>query len=135
MASPDVEGQLVNGWFEAEESNRRHYRWGSGRAALIMALADPVSRARISYRLPPVDSGVELTISSLDQGRKIWSTTLAWRDAEWHEDSFPLELIPGRYVALFEAATPWSNPGQVDGSLWPESRSLGFALSSLWFDA
>jgi GT2 family glycosyltransferase len=135
MASYMVENQLVNGWFEPEESLGRLYRWGAERAALVVQLTESVRRARITYRLPPIDSGVKLTISSLDAAQEVSSTRIEWRDADWHEDSFPVQLAPGKYMIRFEAEIPWSNPGQTDPSLWAENRSLGFALSSLSFDA
>ena len=44
-----------------------------------------------------------------------------------------VRLAAGDYVVAFDAADPWSNPGQRDPEFWAENRTLGFALSSLTF--
>jgi hypothetical protein len=133
MASPDVEGQLVSGWYEAEHGADRTYRWATGHAAVVVRLAERASSARLSYRLPPVASSVNVTMCPLGQLAPAWSTRIAWHDAEWHEDSLPLELGAGDYLVSFGAEAAWSNPAQRDPALWAENRSLGFALSSVSF--
>ena len=40
MASPDVDEQLVSGWFEAEQSAARTYRWATGHAAALVRLPE-----------------------------------------------------------------------------------------------
>jgi GT2 family glycosyltransferase len=134
MASPAVEEQLVSGWFEPEQSDGRSYRWASGYAAAVVCVDANTGSASLSYRLPPVSSGVKVTVCPVDQQTPVWSAGIAWQDGDWHEDSLPLQLSPGDYVVSFEAEEAWSNPGQRDPGLWAENRSLGFALSSLSFD-
>jgi GT2 family glycosyltransferase len=134
MASPAIEEQLVSGWFEAEQSADRSYRWASKHAAAVVRLPKGASGARLSYCLPPAPiGGLKITVCPLDQGRPVWSTSVAWHDANWHDDSFPLRLAAGDYVVSFESEAAWSNPGRQDPAFWAENRSLGFALSSLSF--
>lgn len=133
MASPTVEEQLVNGWFEPEQSDGRSYRWASGSAAAVVRVAEDAASVSLSYRLPPVASGVTVIARPLDERAPAWSAGFSWQDTDWHEESFPLRLPAGRYLLTFEAQAAWSNPGQADPTLWPENRSLGFALSSLSF--
>lgn len=133
MSSQAVEEQLVSGWFEPEQSEGRSYRWASRQAAAVVRVADDATSVSVSYRLPPVASGVTVTARPLDEQAPVWSTGIAWQDTDWHEESFPLQLPTGRYLLTFEAQAAWSNPGQADPTLWPENRSLGFALSSLSF--
>jgi N-acetylglucosaminyl-diphospho-decaprenol L-rhamnosyltransferase len=134
MASQAVEEQLVCGWFEAEQSPDRSYRWAGGHAEAVLRLAHEVSSARLSYRLPPVPSGgLTVTVNPLDQQVPAWSTHIAWADPDWHEDIFPLRLLAGDYAVSFDVEAAWSNPGQRDPALWAENRSLGFALSAMSF--
>jgi hypothetical protein len=134
MAFPAVEDQLVSGWFEPEQSDDLSYRWASAHAAAVVNISRGAGCAHIIYRLPPVPSDVSLSVRPIDQQAPTWSTRIAWRDAEWHRDSFPLRLPGGEYLLTVDAETPWSNPGQRDPSLWAENRSLGFALSSVSFE-
>ncbi len=135
MASPTVEEQLVSGWFEAEESAGRSYRWATGHAAVVVRLRDRAGSARLSYCMPPGPiGGLNIAICPLHERRASWSTRIAWHDQDWHEDSFPLQLPAGDYLVSFDADAAWSNPKRQDPSLWPENRSLGFALSSLSFE-
>jgi GT2 family glycosyltransferase len=133
MASATVEAQLVSGWFEPEQSEGRSYRWASGHAAAVVRLEANAGSASLSYRLPPVASGVNMTMRPLEQDTPVWSAGIAGRDSDWQEESFELQLPAGDYLVTFEAEAPWSNPRQADPELWPENRSLGFALSSLSF--
>jgi len=57
MAAPAVEEQLVSGWFEAEQSPDRSYRWAGGQAAAVVHIAESASSARMSYCLPPGSIG------------------------------------------------------------------------------
>ena len=135
MASAAVEEQLVSGWFEAEGSAERGYRWAGGHAAAVVHLADRASGARLSYCLPPASiGGLRLTICALEGGEPVWSTRIPWADADWHEQDFAMELAAGDYLMSFDADATWSNPEGRDPKLWPENRSLGFALSSLSFE-
>jgi hypothetical protein len=90
----------------------------------------------ISYCLPPASTGgLKVTVLDLDERQPVWSTRVAWEDASWHEDIFPLWLGEGEYLIMFDAESTWSNPDQLDPAFSPENRSLGFALSKLSFDA
>jgi GT2 family glycosyltransferase len=134
MSSPAVESQLVSGWFEAEQSADRSYRWASGKAAAVVRHDRPAHSARLSYRLPPASiGGVRVAIKPLGEDREAFSARLAWRDAEWREEAFSLELDAGEYLVAFDAEEEWSNPDGSDAALSPENRSLGLALSSLTF--
>jgi GT2 family glycosyltransferase len=136
MASATVEEQLVSGWFEAERSAERSYRWAGGHAAAVVRLARRASGARLSYCLPPGSiGGLKLTVCTLAGGEPVWSTRIPWADADWHEQDFAMELAAGDYLVSFDTDATWSNLEGRDPKLWPESRSLGFALSRLSFDA
>jgi GT2 family glycosyltransferase len=135
MASPAVEEQLVSGWFAAEQSAGRCFRWAGEHAAAVVHVAQSASSARLSCCLPPGSTGgLTVTVYPLDERRAVWSTRIAWPEVAWHEDSFPLRLAAGDYLVSFDAEATWSNPGRRDPGLEPENRSLGFALSSLSFD-
>lgn len=134
MGSPAVEEQLVHGWYEPEGSPERAYRWASRSAAAVVRLASPARAASLSYRLPPVSNGaLRVAVSPLGRSSEAFSTRLDRRDADWHEDSFGVELPAGAYLVSFDAEDSWSNPDGRDDALWAENRSLGFALSSLAF--
>jgi hypothetical protein len=135
MASPVVERQLVNGWYEPEQSAGRSYRWATRHAAAVVRLAESSCGARLTYCLPPVASGVDVQMFPLGQQAPVWSKSIVWHDADWHEDSFPLRLAAGDYVVTFDAERAWSNADQRDQAFWPENRALGFAVSSFSFDA
>ena len=112
MALPAVEEQLVSGWFEAERSADRSYRWAAGHAAAVVRLAESASRARVSYCLPPGPiGGLKISVCPLEQPQAVWSTRITWLDADWHDGSFPLRLAAGDYVVYFDAEATWSNPG------------------------
>ena len=101
MASPRVEEQLVSGWFDAEQSDIGTYRWAAGHAAAVVRLPEGASGALLSYRLPPVPSGgLKIELCPLDEQVPAWSTHLAWRDGDWHEERFTLQLPAGDYLAL-----------------------------------
>lgn len=135
MASPAVEEQLVAGWFEPEERPDRRYRWATGRAAAVVRLTEPAIAARVNYCLPPGPIGsLSIELSRLDERRPLWSTRIAWRDADWHEERVALDLVPGDYLVAFEVENTWANPEGSDGEFSAENRQLGFALSSLSFD-
>jgi GT2 family glycosyltransferase len=135
MASSAVEDQLLSGWFEAEESSGRSYRWASAQASVIVRLEEEASSATLSYRFPPGRAGgLSISARELDAAQPVWSTRLEWCEGEWREETLSLRLAPGDYVLAFEAEATWSNPDQRDPALPPEKRSLGFALSSLGFD-
>jgi GT2 family glycosyltransferase len=134
MAGAGVEGQLVNGWYEAEDGPLGRYRWASGRAAAVVRVAEPVRAARLSYRLAPASIGsLHVALTPLDEPGEIWSSRLPWRDDQWHEDTLAAELAPGDYLLSLDTETTWSNPEGLDPMLGPENRSLGVALSLLSF--
>jgi GT2 family glycosyltransferase len=130
MASPDVEEQLLSGWFEAEQSAERSYRWAAARAAAVVRLTEDASSAFLRYRFPPGPSGdVIVSVRPVDSQDVLWSTRLAWQE----EEQLALQLSAGDYVVAFEAEGTWSNPDQGEPRLPPENRALGFAVSSLSF--
>jgi len=134
MSSSAVEEQLVSGWFEAEQSPTRSYRWAAGSAALVVRLAQGAGTVSICYSMPPGPiGGVRVSVRPLGSSEIAWDTRIDWRDGDWHEESFPLRLSAGEHLVTFDADRTWSNRGQQDPSLPPENRSLGFALSSLSF--
>jgi GT2 family glycosyltransferase len=134
MSSLAVEEQLVNGWFEAEVSPARNYRWATGRAAAVVRLAEPARALHLSYRLPPRSiGGLRVALTPLAESDEAFSQALAWHDSDWHEEELAVELAPGGYLVSFQTETTWSNPDGRDSELWGENRSLGFALSSLSF--
>jgi GT2 family glycosyltransferase len=136
MAGAAADEQLVSGWFEPEDGPAGRYRWANGRASAVVRLAEPARSARLSYRLPPGPIGnVRVVLTPLGEGDEAWSTELAWRDGDWHEDAFALELAAGDYLLSFAAEKTWSNPEGRDAGLPPENRSLGLALCSLSFVA
>jgi GT2 family glycosyltransferase len=134
MASRNAEDQLVQGWFEPEQIADRHYRWATRHAAAVVRLAESAGSVRLMYRLPPVPSTVSVALYPLDQRAPVWSTRIAGSDTDWREDSFPLQVAAGDYLASFDTETPWTNPERRDPGLPPENRSLGFGLSRLSFN-
>ena len=132
MASPGVEEQLVSGWFEAEQSEGRSYRWAGSEGRALVRAEELVRRARIAYRMPPgVAGALALTMRPRDGREAAWRAGLPRVEGDgWHEASIELELAPGDYVLSLEAERTWSNREAADGSLWPENRALGFALSA-----
>lgn len=134
MSWQAVEDQLLNGWFEAEQSPDRSYRWASGHAAAIVRLTGDADSARLNYRFPPGRSGdVQIAVRPVDSPEVVWSACLPWREGEWHEETLSLRLGPGDYEVALDAEATWSNPDGRDRDLPPENRSLGLALSSLSF--
>jgi GT2 family glycosyltransferase len=134
MASPEADEQLVCGWFGVEHVDRS-YRWAAGHAAAVVRLPQGARGVRLVYRLPPASiGGLRVSVWPLEQDRELWSTGIAWLDSVWHEDSLPLQLAGGDYVVMFDAEAPWSPEGK-DPTFAGEHRSLGFALSSLVFEA
>jgi GT2 family glycosyltransferase len=134
MASPSVEEQLVTGWFEAEEGPAGSYRWAGRHAAAVVRLSESARNARLVYCLPPASvGGLNVSVAPLSAESPAWSTRIAWRDADWHEEPVSLQLAPGDYLVSFDADETWSNPAGRNPLLWGESRSLGFALSILSF--
>jgi hypothetical protein len=134
MNAPGVEEQLVSGWFEAEQSADRSYRWTGAHAAAVVRLTEGASSASLRCRFPPGRSGgVVVSLRPLGSEETLCSTRLAWLEGEWQTHTLSLRLPAGEYTVAFAAETTWSNPGRLDPALPPESRSLGFAVSSLSF--
>jgi GT2 family glycosyltransferase len=134
MDSPGVEEQLLSGWFEAEQSADRIYRWTSAHAAVIVRLTEEASSASLRCRFPPGPSGgVVVSLRPVGSEETVCSTRLAWQEGEWQTHTLTLHLPVGEYTVAFDAEATWSNPGQRDPALPPENRSLGFAVSSLSF--
>jgi GT2 family glycosyltransferase len=136
MASPEVEEQLVNGWFEAEQAEGGSYRWTAARAeALVRVVERAATRASLTYRFPGRTVG-QAQVSMLPSGARspVWRECIPWRDGNWHVAELALQLPRGDYVVRFEVATTWSNADQRDSEMPPENRSLGMAISSLHLD-
>jgi GT2 family glycosyltransferase len=134
MGSPEVEEQLVRGWFEAEESDGRTYRWASGHAEAVVRLERPAAGARLVYRLPPGPvRGLKLTVADLVEGSEVFTTSVPASDGGWREHDAAFELDAGEYRVSFDAETTWCNRDGRDPSLWAENRSLAMAVSSLTF--
>ena len=132
MASPAVESQLVSGWFESEQSEGRSYRWAGGEGRALVRAQGLVRSARIAYRIPPgLAAELVLEMRPSDGLEGHWGATLPRVEEDgWQEASIPLHLPPGDYVLSLKVERTWSNRGAADGSLWPENRALGFALST-----
>jgi GT2 family glycosyltransferase len=136
MASMEIDDQLVNGWFEAENGAGRSYRWGAGRAAVLVRLPQRARAARLIYRTPPGPVGaLRVIVRPARSTRIVWSTRIAGQDEGWHDRTIPIRLAAGDYVVEFTAERVWSNPAQRDKAFPPDDRSLGFALSSLSFSS
>jgi GT2 family glycosyltransferase len=134
MNARGAEEQLVRGWFEAEQSADRSYRWTGAHAAAIVRLTEGASSASLRCRFPPSPSGgVVVSLRPVGSEETVCSTRLAWQEGEWQTHILPLHLSAGEYTVAFDAETTWSNPGGRDPARPPENRSLGFAVSSLSF--
>jgi GT2 family glycosyltransferase len=135
-AEETVEEHLLSGWFEGEQSAGRHYRWAGEHAEAIVRVEGSASGASLSYRFPPGPTGaLSVSVRAVDarEGEVAWSTRIAWREGEWHEQALDLRLGAGDYVVAFDAEATWSNQEGRDRKLPPENRELGFALSSFLF--
>jgi hypothetical protein len=134
MSEPNVEPQLVHGWFELEQAPVGGYRWSSAHAAVMLCTSEPVSGVRMRYRLPPGPSGpVRVTFKPLGPQGGAASWQIAWRPGDWQEETFPVQLAPGEYLVDFDAAEPWSNPDGERAGPPPENRTLGLALAAMTF--
>ncbi|HST34297.1 MAG TPA: glycosyltransferase family 2 protein [Solirubrobacteraceae bacterium] len=122
------ERQLLHGWFPAERVGERSYRWAAANAAVLVHLREPARRLSLDFAHVPVDNGgVDVQIrkvGSPDPLAGVWQTRLAWQYIARSVENHPLELAPGDYEVVFKAPRGWSDPPR-------ETRSLGFALSSL----
>jgi len=132
MASPAVEEQLVRGWFEPEQGEGRSYRWAGSEGRALVRAHKLVQSARIGYRMPPgVAGGLTVAMRPRDGRDAIWSASLPRvEDDGWHEVILQLQLPPGDYLLSLQAERTWSNRDTADAALWPENRTLGFALSA-----
>jgi GT2 family glycosyltransferase len=135
MSTSAADGHLVRGWFEAEQSADRGYRWAMRQAAVMMRVARPASEARLTYRFPPGErlGTLDICVCSADSEEAACALRILGHDADWHEDRLAVQLAPGDYLVTFKTDSVWSNPGGRDSHLPPENRSFGFALSALAF--
>jgi GT2 family glycosyltransferase len=132
MSAPNVEPQLVRGWFEPEQAPVGGYRWSSAHAAAVICARGSVSGVHMRYRLPPGPSGpVRVTFTPLGPQAAAASWQIAWRQGDWQEETFAVKLAPGEYLVDFDAAEPWSNPRGEQAGLPPEKRTLGLALAAI----
>ena len=135
MVSPRVVEQLMSGWFGAEYCEGRNFRWSGGHATVMVRVAEPTRGIRLSYRLPPrTIGGLKISVRPMNSRTPVWSTRIAWKDQDWHDDRFPLRLVADDYAVTFDAERTWSNPDQRDPAFSADNRSFGFALSSLSFE-
>jgi GT2 family glycosyltransferase len=122
------ERQLLHGWFPAERVGERGYRWAATSAAALVHLQETARRLSLDFAHVPVDiGGVDVRIRRVgapDPLASVWRTRLAWQYIARSVENHPLELAPGDYEVLFDAAKGWTDPPR-------ETRSLGLALSSL----
>jgi GT2 family glycosyltransferase len=134
MASPGVEEQLVHGWFEAEQSPEHSYRWSCASAAVVVRLTGAADRVRLRYAMAPGPTG-DVTASFTPLGSSVPATSvqIPWRQGDWHDEAFAVDLSAGAYVVRFDVPRTWSNPQQADRESPPENRALGFALSAISF--
>jgi GT2 family glycosyltransferase len=127
-ACAEDERQLLHGWFPAERVVERGYRWAAANAAVLVHLDGAARRLSLDFAHVPVDiGGVDVRIrkvGSPDPLASVWETCLAWQYIARSVENHPLELAPGDYEVAFAAVRGWSDPPR-------ETRSLGFALSSL----
>ncbi|MHB1469641.1 MAG: glycosyltransferase family 2 protein [Solirubrobacteraceae bacterium] len=134
MAAPNVERQLVSGWYIPEAGEDRAYRWASRRAELMVRLSAQAQSAELAYRLPPGPiGGVTLTARPVDDPRCVASARIDWHDDAWHVESLPFALDPGDYVVCFEADEAWSNEDGRDPAFGAENRALAIAISAIGF--
>jgi GT2 family glycosyltransferase len=131
MDDPGSEGQLLHGWFPLERVGERSYRWAGAHAAALVSLNQPARRLRLDYAHVPADIGaVDLSIrrvGSLEPLEAVWRTRLLWQYITRSVESHPLNLAAGDYEVVFSVAKGWLEPPL-------ETRSLGFALTSMSFE-
>jgi hypothetical protein len=102
---------------------------------VIVSLAEGASAVRLRYRMAPGRGGdLDVTVTSVGSAQPAASWSIAWHEGDWCEQGFAASLAPGDYLVTFESNATWSNEGQVDATLPPENRALGFALASIGFD-
>ena len=132
MAAQGCSEQLVSGWFEPEQGEERAYRWAGASGSAIVRVESATRAARIVYRLPPGPAGgLSVKLDRCDGGETAWSGRIvAEGSAGWQEAELELQLTPGTYLLTVAAERTWSNPAGEDPGLWPEKRTLGFALSA-----
>lgn len=132
MAAAGCGEQLVSGWFEPEHSNERSYRWAGATGRAIVRVRAATRAGRIVYRLPPGPAGeLAVTLEPCEGSETAWSGRVAAESSDgWQEAQLDLQLEPGTYLLTVAVERTWSNPAGEDPGLWPEKRTLGFALSA-----
>ena len=94
---------------------------------VITAFAEGNRQVLRNLLTPEVYQGFASALD--DRENPAFSAELPWRDADWREEAFALDLPAGDYLVSLNSAKTWSNPDGRDRQLWPESRALGFALA------
>jgi GT2 family glycosyltransferase len=134
MSAPSVEGQLVRGWFEAEQAPTGAYRWSGDYAAAVVRVAEHAKGMRLRYRMPPAPGGtVTVTLTRMGTQESALSWPIPWQPGDWHDETVAADLAAGDYVVGFHAAETWTNPEQRETALPPENRALGVAVAALDF--
>ncbi|HTW42733.1 MAG TPA: glycosyltransferase family 2 protein [Solirubrobacteraceae bacterium] len=134
MSSPAASGQLVCGWFAAEDDHGREFRWASAHAAVLVRLEREAGSALLTYRFPPgPNERVAVSARPLGAREAVWSTELVRRAPDWQEQTLALHLAAGEYVVSFDAPTTWSNPDRRDSGERADGRELGLAVAALAF--
>ncbi|HEY2180651.1 MAG TPA: glycosyltransferase [Solirubrobacteraceae bacterium] len=114
MGDPADRGQLLHGWFPAEELGERRGRWAAAHAAVLISLDRPARRLHLDYVHVPVDNGdVALAIRRIGSGdplASVWSTRLHWQHAARSVENHPVELPAGDYEVVFSVDDGWLEP-------------------------
>jgi GT2 family glycosyltransferase len=128
LGEQDAAGPLLHGWFPAERSGERGYRWAGVHAALLVSLSRPAACLRLDYAHVPEDAGgVDLAIrrgGSPEPLAPAWSTRLRWQFIARSLENHPIDLPPGDYEVVFSAVQGWLEPPL-------NTRLLGFALAEI----
>ncbi len=131
MGDEAAASQLLHGWFPAERSGERSYRWAGVHAALLVSLRRPAACLRLDYAHVPEDiGGIDLAIrpiGSTASTQAVWRTRLRWQYIARSLESHPIRLPAGDYEVVFGVANGWLEPPL-------KTRLLGFALSEAAFE-
>ncbi len=135
MAAPDVERQLVDGWFEVEQAPEHGYRWSSGHAAVVVRLADAAAGVRLRYRMTPGPSGdVDVALTRWGSGGRRRHGRSCGGPASGARSRSRRSSTRATISSASTFRGTWSNPEREAPDLPPENRALGLALAGLTFE-